>query len=65
MIAPLDVFAIGDGDSHWLGCTETLAEAVDLIQKTGPGSYLVFSQTTHHKNLYNVTAESTVCLGSG
>jgi hypothetical protein len=44
MIAPLDVFAIDDSDSRWLGCAETLAEAVDLIQKTGPGSYLVFSQ---------------------
>jgi len=64
MVAPLDVFAIGDSDSRWLGCTETLAEAVDLIQKAGPGSYLVFSQTTHHKSLYNVTRDGVICLAS-
>lgn len=62
MIAPLDVFVIGDSDSQWLGCAGTLLEALELIEKTGPGAYLVFSQTTRHKNLHEVTLEGDVSL---
>ena len=65
MIAPLDVFVIGDADSQWLGCAETLTQALELIEKTGPGAYLVFSQTTQHKNLYRVNADGTISLEGG
>jgi hypothetical protein len=51
MIAPLDVFVmIGDNDYQLLGCAGTLHEALELIEKTGPGAYLLFSETTRHKN---------------
>lgn len=62
MVDPLDVFAIGHSDSRLLGCAETLLEALELIQKTGPGEYLVFSRTTEHKNLYKVSPDGTVSL---
>ena len=62
MIAPLDVFAIDDSDSQWLGCAGTLLEALELIEKIGPGAYLVFSQTTRHKHLYEVTPRGNVSL---
>jgi hypothetical protein len=62
MIAPLKVFAIGDSDSQWLGCAETLAEALELIEKTGPGAYLVFSSTTHRRNLYRASPDGVVSL---
>ena len=30
MVAPLDVFAVKNGELLWLGCAETLAKALDL-----------------------------------
>jgi hypothetical protein len=65
VIAPLDVFAIGDIDSRWLGSADTLAQALKLIENTGPGAYLVSSQKTKHKNLYKVSADGTVSLEAG
>ena len=62
MIAPLDVFVIGDNDSQLLGSADTLAQALKLIEKAGPGAYLVFSETTRHKSLYEVTPEGCVSL---
>ena len=54
MVAPLDIFAV-NGEPKWLGCAETLAQAIDLIRKTGSGSYFVFSQKTGHKHFYKNT----------
>ena len=60
MVAPLDVFAVMNGEPKWLSCVETLSQAVDLIRKTGCGSYFVFSQPTGHKDFYEITAEGVV-----
>src|SRR5215469_7130848 len=38
MVPPLDVLAIENGKSKWLGSAETLANALELISKRGPGS---------------------------
>jgi hypothetical protein len=46
MIDSLDVYAIRGTESEWLGGAETLAHALDLVQKVGPGAYFVFSETT-------------------
>jgi hypothetical protein len=63
MIAPLDVFVmIGDNDYQLLGCAGTLHEALELIEKTGPGGHLLFSETTRHKNIYEVGPEGRVSL---
>jgi glucose dehydrogenase len=60
MVAPLDVFAVNNGEPKWLGCAESLAQATDLIRKTGAGSYFVFSQETGHKNFYELTTDGVV-----
>lgn len=61
MVAPLDVFAVENGEpATWLGCAETLAQATELLRKAGVGSYLVFSQHTGHKNLYEVTTDGVL-----
>jgi len=60
MVAPLDVFALKDGGPMWLGCTETLAKALELALKHGEGSYFVFSHQTGHKNFYEVTPAGIV-----
>lgn len=58
MVAPLDVFAVQQGEPKWLGCAETLGKALDLALQHGEGSYFVFSQETGHKNFYEVKAGS-------
>jgi hypothetical protein len=65
MIAPLDVFAVHGSEPKWLGEAGTLAEAIELIRKTGVGSYFVYSQTTQHKNFYNVSSDGVVSLDAG
>lgn len=60
MVAPLDVFALKNGEAQWLGCAETLSAAIELLRKAGSGSYFVFSQQTTHKNFYEVNAEGVV-----
>lgn len=57
MISPLDLFAVQNGESRWVGCAETLAKALELASNHGAGSYLVFSQETGHKNFYEVSSE--------
>jgi hypothetical protein len=54
MVAPLDVFAVTNGEPKWLGCAETLAKALQLVRDHGTGSYVVYSQQTGHKNFYEV-----------
>jgi len=65
MIAPLDVFAVEDGDSLWLGCAETLSKALELPLLHGEGLYFVFSQSTGHKEFYRVNSDGTVVPMSG
>jgi hypothetical protein len=60
MIAPLDVFALKSGEPKWLGCAETLAQAIELMRKAGSGSYFVFSQQAVRKNFYEVNAEGAI-----
>jgi hypothetical protein len=60
MVAPLDVFAVKNGEPNWLGCAESLPQAMELLRNTGSGSYLVFSQQTGHKNFYEVSTEGVV-----
>lgn len=60
MSAPLDVFAVKNRETKWLGCVETMAQATELISNTGFGSYFVLSQQTGHKNFYEVTPEGVV-----
>jgi hypothetical protein len=62
MIAPLDVFAVHDSESKWLGCAQTLVEALELIRSAGPGEYFVFSQTTEHTAFYKVGLHGDVSL---
>ena len=65
MLAPLDVFSVKHGgEPLWLGSAETLAQAVELIRSSGSGSYMVFSQTTAHKNFYEVSATGVVSPGA-
>jgi hypothetical protein len=60
MVAPLDVVAVKNGQPTWLGCAQTLTKAFDIAIEHGDGSYLVFSQETGHRNLYEVTAGAVV-----
>lgn len=62
MVAALDVFALRNKEPNWLGCTETLAKALELIRETGPGSYFVFSQVTNDKNFFEVSSGGVVGL---
>lgn len=64
MEAPLDVFAIlGDGNSIWIGCTQTVNEAVELMRKckkTKAKQFFIHSQKTGHKTFYRALQESEV-----
>jgi hypothetical protein len=60
MIAPLDVFALRNGEPKWLDSTDTLDRALELIRLSGAGSYFVFSQTTQHKNFYVVSRQGEI-----
>jgi hypothetical protein len=61
MVSSLDVFALKSGEPKWVGCAETLAQAIELMRKEGgSGSYFVFSQQTGHKNFYETSAEGAI-----
>jgi hypothetical protein len=66
MDAHLDVFAVREIEVEiepdWLGCTESLAEALQLIQRTGPGSYFVSYQKAEHKSFYKVSLDGSISL---
>jgi hypothetical protein len=65
MAAPWDVFSVKQGqEPKWLGSTESLAEAVELIRGSGAGSYVVFSQQTGNKNFFEVSPAGVVSPGS-
>jgi hypothetical protein len=54
MVAPLDVFAVKNGEPKWLGCAETLAKALELGLRHREGSHFAFSHQTGHENFYEV-----------
>jgi hypothetical protein len=60
MVAPLDVFALLNREPKWLGCVETLAQATEMLRRTGYGRYLVFSQQTGRKDFYQVATDGIV-----
>lgn len=65
MDAPLDVFAVHGSETDWLDSAETLSQALELIRRTGPGSYIVFSQKSQQKNFYKVSTDRSISLGAG
>jgi len=56
MVPPLDVFRVTNNKPTWLGSTESLSKALELIRNSGAGAYFVFSQETGHKKFYKVNA---------
>jgi hypothetical protein len=60
VVTPLDVFAANNGEPKWLGCTESLAQAILLLRDAGAGSYFVFSEQTGYKDHYEVSANGVV-----
>jgi hypothetical protein len=60
MIAPLDIFVANGDRPVWLGCAETLVDALTLIRNKGVGSYVVYSHQTGHTNHYEVNADGHV-----
>jgi len=56
--APLDVFAVRDGQPLWLGSAEAPAQALNIAIKQGDGDYVVLSNQTGRKKSYKVTAGS-------
>ena len=48
-------------DPKWLGCTKSLAQAFDLVRKTGAaGKYVVFSQATQQTNHYEIDLDGMI-----
>jgi len=60
MTPSLDVFAANRGEHRWLGSSETLEDAFELIRGTGPGSYLVSSLDTGGRAFYVVGSDGVV-----
>ena len=60
MVAPLDIFSVRRNEPRWLGCTETVENALVLAVHAGDGLYLVFSHATGHKQFYKVGADGRV-----
>ena len=50
MVAPLNVFAVGNKQPEWVGWANTLAQAFEVMREAGAGSYFVFSEETANKN---------------
>lgn len=60
MIPPLDVFVLKGNEPRWLGCAETLAQALDIARREGTGSYFVFSHQTGNRTLYQINGDGEV-----
>ena len=61
MIAPLDVFKVDEGGrSVWLREAASLQEALALIRARGEGNFYILSQTTGHRDYYDVTEKGDV-----
>jgi len=60
MVAPLDVFAVVDGQPKWLGAAESLQKALMLAVHEGVGLYFVFSQKTGNKQFYKIDSDGAV-----
>ena len=63
LIAPLDVFIVDvDGERRWIAAAGSLAHATDLIRSKGPGTYVIYSPKTRHKDVIVVTAQGTTAF---
>lgn len=62
MIPPLDVFSIKNDEPTWLWPAETIAQALEMVRKLGPGLYFVFFHETGRKTTYQVDETGTVQL---
>jgi hypothetical protein len=61
MIDSFDVFAVRI-DSEWLGCAETLPQALEMIRESGEGAYFVFSKATERNILYLLGPDGCLSL---
>ena len=60
MVPPLDTFAVTNGRPRWLGCADTLANALAFAKSQGEGLYFVFSLQTGRKEFYKVGPDGSV-----
>jgi len=63
MIAPLDVFRIDNRQvSSWIAKTTSLLDAIEIVKKRGPGRYLIFSEKSECRRLYEVKDDGHVAF---
>jgi len=60
MVPPLDIFALTNGRSRWLGCADTVADVLAFAKDHGEGLYFVFSLHTGDKEFYKIDNEGAV-----
>ena len=51
MLAPLDIFKKQDGAYVWKAATDSFELAKSKAEELGPGTYMIFSQTTGNKTV--------------
>jgi hypothetical protein len=51
MLAPLDIFKMQDGTYVWKAVAERFERAKVKAKELGPGTYMIFSQTTSNKTI--------------
>jgi hypothetical protein len=61
MILPLDVFKVDDAkETEWLGAVESVAQALELAQGKGVGTYMLYSHVTEDRTFYVIDAQGAV-----
>jgi len=50
-LAPLDIFKMEDGTYVWKAAADSLEFAKSKAKESGPGTYMMFSQTTGNKTI--------------
>jgi hypothetical protein len=58
MLAPLDIFEMQDGSYVWKAAAETFELAKLKAEELGPGTYMIFSQTTTNKTVLTLDDSS-------
>jgi hypothetical protein len=56
MLAPLDIFKMEDGTYVWKATADSLGLAKSAVQRlaaNSPGEYMIFSQNTGNKIVFN------------
>ena len=51
MLAPLDIFKMQDGTYVWKAAADSFELAKSKAKESGPGTYMIFSQTTGNKTV--------------